>query len=461
VESSVVVPEFVDARVGPRGSLENLSQAEISKLLDSGQGGLYQLFRKCALAVLNSGADTDNAKEIFDRYRDFEVEIVRQAWGIKLEIHNAPPSAFVDGQMIRGIKEHLFAVLRDVVFISNEILDSGRFDLTDSSSVTNAVFHVLRNARVLDYKARPNLVVCWGGHSIGTLEYQYTKKVGYELGLRGLDVCTGCGPGAMKGPMKGAAVGHAKQRIEHGRYIGVTEPGIIAAEPPNPIVNQLVILPDIEKRLEAFVRLAHGIVVYPGGAGTAEEILYLVGLLLDPANREQPFPIVLTGPSESAAYFEQIINFVKRTLGEEALRRFSVVIDDPAEVGRQLVRGMDTVREFRRHNNDSYNFNWLLSIQPEFQQPFEVTHDSMRALELHRDQPAHQLAANLRRAFSGIVTGNVKENGIKAIERFGPYELSGDATIMRLLDELLAAFVAQRRMKLPGTEYRPVYRLVA
>jgi hypothetical protein len=85
----------------------------------------------------------------------------------------------------------------------------------------------------------------------------------------------------------------------------------------------------------------------------------------------------------------------------------------------------------------------------------------MRSLELHRDQPLHELAANLRRAFSGIVTGNVKEYGIKAIERYGPYELAGDPSIMRLLDELLAAFVAQKRMKLPGTEYRPVYRLVA
>jgi predicted Rossmann-fold nucleotide-binding protein len=461
VESSIVVPEFVDARVGPRGSLENLSQAEIEKLLDSGQGGLYPLFRKCALAVLNSGADTDNAKEIFDRYRDFEVEILRHAWGIKLEMHNAPASAFVDGQMIRGIKEHLFAVLRDVVFISNEIIESGRFDLTSSASITNAVFHVLRNARVLDHKARPNLIVCWGGHSIGSDEYKYSKKVGYEMGLRGLDVCTGCGPGAMKGPMKGATIGHAKQRIEHGRYIGVTEPGIIAAEPPNPIVNQLVIMPDIEKRLEAFVRLAHGIVVYPGGAGTAEEILYLVGILLDPANRDQPFPVVLTGPRESAAYFEHISRFIGGTLGEEALRRITVVIDDPPEVARQMVRGMDAVREFRRQRADSYNFNWLLSIQPEFQRPFEVTHESMRALELHRDQPAHQLAANLRRAFSGIVTGNVKEYGIKAIERHGPYELAGDPAIMQLLDELLAAFVAQLRMKLPGSAYRPVYRLVA
>ena len=69
---------------------------------------------------------------------------------------------------------------------------------------------------------------------------------------------------------------------------------------------------------------------------------------------------------------------------------------------------------------------------------------SMRALNLGRDQPAHQLAANLRRAFSGVVTGNVKEYGIQAIERHGPYELAGDPHLMRMLDELLAAFVAQR-----------------
>jgi len=453
--------EFVDARVGPRGSLENLSQGEIDKLLDTGQGGLYPLFRRCALAVLNSGAPTDNSKEIFDRYRDFDIRIVRHPYGVKLEMQNAPAAAFVDGQMIRGIKEHLFAVLRDVVYISNEILESGRFDLNDSASITNAVFHVLRNARLLDYKSRPNLVVCWGGHSIDAHEYQYSKNVGYELGLRGLDVCTGCGPGAMKGPMKGAAVGHAKQRIEHGRYLGITEPGIIAAEPPNPIVTQLAILPDIEKRLEAFVRLAHGIVVFPGGAGTAEEILYLAGILLDPHNAEQPFPIVLTGPRESAAYFEHIRLFLAGTLGSEASRRLTLIVDDPPEVARRMVRGMEAVREFRRQRSDSYNFNWLLSIRREFQQTFEVTHAAMRALDLGRAQPAHQLAANLRRAFSGIVTGNVKEYGIQAIEREGPYELSGDPAIMRLLDELLAEFVAQRRMRLPGSVYRPVYRLVA
>ena len=39
----------------------------------------------------------------------------------------------------------------------------------------------------------------------------------------------------------------------------MTEPSIIAAEPPNPLVNELIIMPDIEKRLESFVRIGHGL----------------------------------------------------------------------------------------------------------------------------------------------------------------------------------------------------------
>ena len=461
METTVLSTDMVDARVTPKGSLEQLSQQEIEKLLDSGQGGLYPLFRKCALAVLNSGSDIDDSRLIFEKYRDFEVAIVRRAWGIKLEIKNAPAAAFVDGEMIKGLKEHLFAVLRDVVFISNEIIESGRFDLTSSASITNAVFHILRNARVLELQTRPNLVVCWGGHSIGRVEYDYTKKVGYEFGLRSLDVCTGCGPGAMKGPMKGATIGHSKQRILNGRYLGVTEPGIIAAEPPNPIVSQLVIMPDIEKRLEAFVRLGHGIVVFPGGAGTAEEILYLLGILLDPANRDLPFPVVFTGPSASAEYFQQIHGFIGATLGPSAQTRYQIIIDDPAAVARAMVDGLSQVRDFRKQASDSFGFNWLLKIPLEFQLPFEVTHEAMRALRLSHDQPVHERAADLRRAFSGIVAGNVKEYGINAIEKNGPFELRGEGSIMEPLDRLLKAFVAQHRMKLAGSEYTPCYRLVA
>jgi predicted Rossmann-fold nucleotide-binding protein len=449
----------VDARVSPMGSLENLSQREVEQILSAGQGGAYDLFRRCALAVLSSGSNTDDAHALFERFKEFEVRLTRQAWGVKLEVRNAPASAFVDGRMIRGVKEHLFAVLRDIIYIHDAILGSHRFDLNDPSSITNAVYHILRNARVLDHRGKPDLVVCWGGHSIGTVEYDYTKKLGYELGLRGLNVCTGCGPGAMKGPMKGATIGHSKQRIRDGRYIGITEPGIIAAEPPNPIVNHLVIMPDIEKRLEAFVRTGHGIVVFPGGAGTAEEILYLLGILLDPANADQPLPVVFTGPKSSADYFTHIDRFIGATLGEKACKRYKIVVGDPAQAAREMAKGLEAVREHRRAKSDAYNYNWLLRIAPEFQRPFEPTHEAMSKLELRRDLPPHELASNLRRAFSGIVAGNVKEQGVRSIEKYGPFELHGNSELMHMLDELLTAFVAQKRMKLSG-EYKPCYRLV-
>ena len=74
----------------------------------------------------------------------------------------------------------------------------------------------------------------------------------------------------------------------------------------------------------------------------------------------------------------------------------------------------------------------------------------------------HALAAKLRRAFSGIVAGNVKEEGIQAIEQHGPFEIHGEPEIMAALDRLLAAFVAQQRMKLPGSSgYQPCYRVVS
>jgi len=452
--------ETIDAVITPEGSMEVLSRAEVARLLDTSAGGLYTTLRNCSLAVLNVGSELDDGKELLERYQSFDIKVIPEERGIKLKVTGAPASAFVDGVMIRGISEHLVSVLRDVVYVSDKIANHPKFDLVSSEGITNAVFHMLRNANILRPNTNPRLVVCWGGHSISRKEYDYTKEVGYQLGLRGLDTCTGCGPGAMKGPMKGATIGHAKQRIRDGQYLGITEPGIIAAESPNPIVNDLVILPDIEKRLEAFVRTAHGIVVFPGGAGTAEEILYILGILLHPSNAALPFPLIFTGPESSKDYFKGIDAFIAATLGPEAQRRYSIIVDDPVHVATGMKAGIKAVREYRKQRDDAYYFNWSLNIEKEFQQPFSPTHENMRNLELRHGLPSHQLAANLRRAFSGIVAGNVKDEGIRAIERHGHFEIRGDAGIMDPLDTLLRSFVAQHRMKLPVTEYVPCYRII-
>ncbi len=449
----------VDAEVWPEGSLEVLSQVEADRLRSSGEGGLYPLLRRCMLAVLNSGSDTDDAREVLERYRDFDIAFLQQDRGLKISLTGAPAHAFVDGKMIRGTRELLFAVLRDIVFTSNEITGDPRFDTDSANGTTNAVFHIVRNARLLTLPAAVNLVVCWGGHAISRREYDYTKLVGYEVGLRGLNVCTGCGPGAMKGPMKGATIGHAKQRIRDGRYIGITEPGIIAAESPNPIVNSLVIMPDMEKRLEAFVRVGHGILVFPGGVGTAEEILYLLGVLLHPDNADMPMPMIMTGPKSSEPYFRQIDEFVGKTLGKRAQSRYSIVIDDPKTVARNMAASLEEVRDFRNRHGDAYYFNWRLTIDRAFQKPFTATHESMAGLDLSKDLPVHELAANLRRVFSGIVSGNVREDTAAEIEKHGPFEIDGSAEVMTLLDSLLQAFVAQKRMKIANRDYTPCYRI--
>jgi hypothetical protein len=229
------------------------------------RGGLAGLLRRCALAVLNSGNQGDDAEAMLQKYQDFSIEVQQVNRGLRLQLTNAPGSAFVDGRIIEGIRELLSAVIRDLVYFDSEISGHPNHDLASSDGITNAVFELLRNAHAMIPQVDPDLVVCWGGHSIGREEYEYTKECGYQLGLRRLNIITGCGPGAMKGPMKGATIGHAKQRASSRRYIGISEPGIIAAESPNPIVSELIVMPDIEKRLEAFVRLGHGIVVFPGG----------------------------------------------------------------------------------------------------------------------------------------------------------------------------------------------------
>jgi predicted Rossmann-fold nucleotide-binding protein len=452
--------EVVDAVISPKGQLETLSQFEVVRILRTSQGDLANTFRNCALAVLNSGSALDDGKELLARYPDFSIEVIQRQRGIKLSLKNAPAIAFVDGELMAGINEHLFTVLRDVIYVHNKVVNSPRFNLGESVDVTNAVFHILRNAHVLIPGLEPNLVVCWGGHSIGLEEYKYTKEVGYQLGLRSLDICTGCGPGAMKGPMKGATIGHAKQRTGVGRYLGLTEPGIIAAESPNPIVNKLVIMPDIEKRLEAFVRLGHGIVVFPGGAGTAEEILYILGILLHPDNSAVPFPLILTGPKCAEDYFKQVNRFLLDTLGLAAQQRYKIIIDDPERVAIEMKEGMYKVRHFREQQSDAFYYNWALKIDEQFQKPFEPTHENMRNLALHKDQDSHLLAANLRRAFSGVVSGNVKAEGIRSIEEFGHFELNGDKEIMDPMDALLTSFVKQHRMKLPGAEYAPCYKII-
>ena len=153
----------VDAQIYPKGGLDILSREEVARLRDA-SGGMHDLLRRCALAVLTSGSASDDPRAAQELYPDFDIQVLQQDRGVRIELKNAPAMAFVDGHIIRGVAELLFAVVRDLAFTAIDLIDDE--ELGSSAGITDAVFRLLRNARVL-HPIDPNLVVCWGGHSIG------------------------------------------------------------------------------------------------------------------------------------------------------------------------------------------------------------------------------------------------------------------------------------------------------
>ncbi|MCH3029125.1 LOG family protein, partial [Listeria monocytogenes] len=61
-------------------------------------------------------------------------------------------------------------------------------------------------------------------------------------------------------------------------------------------------------------------------------------------NQDLPFPVILTGPRSAEAYLQQLHEFVGATLGHAAQRHYRIVIDDPAEVAKQMAQGLKEVK---------------------------------------------------------------------------------------------------------------------
>jgi len=135
---------IAQATVHPETQLAVLSAAEVNDLCAAQNRTIYGLFRRCALAVLTSGIDTDNERQLLEIYRDFDVKFEQADRGIVLHLENAPAAAFVDGEMIAGAREHLFAVLRDIIFVANDIAASRDLDESTPEGITEVVFRILR-----------------------------------------------------------------------------------------------------------------------------------------------------------------------------------------------------------------------------------------------------------------------------------------------------------------------------
>jgi len=93
--------DTVDAQISPEDNLNVLSKFEVSRLLDTSQGGLYALFRTVHSRYLVPATIWMMARSCWS------VIIFRHSGRsdgarIKLDVKGAPASAFVDGKLDQG-----------------------------------------------------------------------------------------------------------------------------------------------------------------------------------------------------------------------------------------------------------------------------------------------------------------------------------------------------------------------
>jgi hypothetical protein len=161
-------------------------------------------------------------------------------------------------------------------------------------------------------------------------------------------------------------------------------------------------------------------------------------------------PIILTGPSGSAGYLHALDNFIVRTLGPEARDAYTLIVGDHEAVANAARAGVDRTLTWRDRTNDALYFNWSMHLDPGWQHPFKATHASMQALELsHRPSPEVR-ASSLRRLFTGLVSANVREEGIAALEAQGPFRISAEPEMRAALDDILSLMAREGRMRVTG-----------
>lgn len=128
----------------------------------------------------------------------------------------------------------------------------------------------------------------------GDREYGEVKKLALRLTELGCDIVTGGGPGLMEAANEGAASlrdNSGKNGKRRTRSFGLTI--AIPYEKANPYLDSVTAHRTFFSRLHHFVRMSQAFVIFPGGIGTALELMMVWQLLQVGFMTERP--VVLVG----------------------------------------------------------------------------------------------------------------------------------------------------------------------
>jgi uncharacterized protein (TIGR00730 family) len=123
----------------------------------------------------------------------------------------------------------------------------------------------------------------------GDKEYAEVRQLASQLTRLGCDIVTGGGPGLMEAANEGAASSRGTARKT--RSFGLTI--AIPYEKANPYLDSVTAHRTFFSRLHHFVRMSQAFVIFPGGIGTALELMMVWQLLQVGFMTERP--VVLVG----------------------------------------------------------------------------------------------------------------------------------------------------------------------
>jgi uncharacterized protein (TIGR00730 family) len=127
---------------------------------------------------------------------------------------------------------------------------------------------------------------------------QLARQMGREIAKLGFTVMTGGGPGIMEAANRGA-------RESGGRSVGCNIK-LAFEQRPNPYLDRCVTLRFFSVRKMLLRNYSYAFVVFPGGAGTLDEMFEAVTLIQ--TGKMEPFPIILMG----AGYWREMIAFIDK-----------------------------------------------------------------------------------------------------------------------------------------------------
>jgi hypothetical protein len=152
----------------------------------------------------------------------------------------------------------------------------------------------------------------------GEPEYEFARKLGYELGKLGFTICNGGYGGTMEATARGAKEAGAKT-------IGVTV--LTFQSVPNKWIDEEIKAKDLFERLKILISKGDAYIVLRGGTGTLVEFSLVWELMNKGLIEPKPFVAVKFW----SPIFEAMSKQLKYELRENAIR-FVKIIDDIDEI---------------------------------------------------------------------------------------------------------------------------------